>query len=297
MFVTLLAVAALATPESPESAADPYRIYERAREMWTQQSYPDPLQYRITVRVAEGSKIEQEHYEAQASRDGDIRERGVSEEEATDAHKATGINTDLTFKFSWEEHLGGPTAIFGGKTGRHEQLPDYLGVPLISPMYDFGLTARSTESSASASSPTGKNDGLHTIATVQAINRPYDVVLVGREPIGPFDAYHLRLTPRRDPQKYRLRDLWIDAYTYSVLQLVVQGNFTNAPMSMVPWLVTFQTVDGLTYIDTESAQDALVFNHDRTFTSASISFDEIEEPDSKLPVLPYVDANHTLREP
>jgi hypothetical protein len=297
MLVALLAIVAMGAPESPVNPTDPYQIYDLARNAWAKQTYPAPLQYRITVRVSEGSKSEQERYEAEVAQDGDIRESGISDEEAADPHDATGINTRVTVTFNWEQNLHGPTVKYDKKTGRDEGSPDYLGVPLITPTYDFGLGARPAVSSALPAPSPGQTGALATIATVEAQNRAYDVALIGREPVGPFDAYHLQLTPRRDPQKYRLRELWIDAYTFAVLKLVVQGNFINAPMSTVPWLVTFQNVGGLTYIDTESVQGPLVFKHDRTFTNASISFDRIEQPDSTLPVLPYLDPDRTLREP
>jgi hypothetical protein len=96
-----------------------------------------------------------------------------------------------------------------------------------------------------------------------------------------------------------MRELWIDVYTYQVVQLQTQGNFTDAPMSHVPWLVTFQNVDGSSYIKDETALEPLIFHHDRTFSTASISFDDIRPTDNSAPILPTMDS-HTavnLREP
>ncbi len=70
-------------------------------------------------------------------------------------------------------------------------------------------------------------------------------------------------------------------------------------MSDVPWLVVFQNVDGNAYVKSETALGPLVFDHDRTFASADISFDDIRTLDSSLPILPttYGDAGIYLSEP
>jgi hypothetical protein len=70
-------------------------------------------------------------------------------------------------------------------------------------------------------------------------------------------------------------------------------------MSNVPWLVTFQTVDGSSYIRNETALMPLVSRHDRTFATASISFDDIRAEDASTPILPAMDgrADINLREP
>jgi hypothetical protein len=86
-------------------------------------------------------------------------------------------------------------------------------------------------------------------------------------------------------------------YTYQIVQLETQGNFTDAPMSDVPWLVTFQNVDGNSYIKDETALEPLVFHHDRTFSSATISFDDISATDNSPPILPTMDSHTALREP
>jgi hypothetical protein len=278
---------------SPTS--DPYQIYERARDVWRKQVYPDPIAYRTTVHVSEGSKDEREHFNGQASLTDGIRVAGVSEEEAAAPHEATGINFKIHLEIGWNVHSGGQLGTYTQDSHRKESSPDYLGVPLISPEYSFGLdTARQPTVAPAASSAAS---ALANIATVNAIDHVYDITLVGTEPLGGLDAYHLRLQPRHDPGKYRLRDLWVDVYSYNVLKLVTQGNFTGAPMNAVPWEVTFQDIGGAMYIDTEKALEPLAFRSDRTFTSASISFSDIKEPDSQLPVLPFMDSGQILREP
>lgn len=290
----LLASVLLGTA-APQSH-DPYQIYDRARAVWRTQTYPGDVQYRTTVRVSEGDKVEQEHFNGEASATGGIRVAGVSEEEQAAPHRATGINFKFNVEFSWNRNAGGSTGDLKMDAHRKESSPDYLGVPMLSPEYSFGLGSLDEPAAAphAEASPKGT---LHTIVTVNAYDRAYAITDLGTEALGGFEVHHLRLRPLRDPAKYRLRDLWIDVYTYQVLKLVTQGNFTDAPMNAVPWEVTFQNVGGVMYVDTETAEAPLSFRGDRTFTKAAISFSDIAPANSTLPVLPFMDSGQILKEP
>ena len=292
MLVVLLGIA-----PGPAPQPDAYAIFERARQVLDAQTYATPLFYRITVRVSEGDKSESEHFNGETSPSGDVRVAGVSEEEQSAPHEAGGVNFKVSFSIGWNTHAGGPTATMTQDAHRIEASPDYLGVPLISPAYSFGLNATERHD-ATDGSPDGK-PGLPTIATVTARDRAYDVSLLGTEIVNGLYAYHLQLEPRRMPKRYRIRDLWVDAYTYRLVQLRSDGNFTTAPMTGVPWLVTFHTVDGQTYIESESALEPLVLRHDRTFSSASISFDRIRTSGDGPPMLPEMDRDRSvnLQEP
>jgi hypothetical protein len=297
----LTAVVSLALcllPASKASAApDPYQIFERARRVLQAQSYPDPIFYRTTVRVSEGAKDESEHFRAEALSGGDVRVKGVSQEEQAAPHQSTGVNFKLALSIGWNTGAGGQTATVTQDAHRLEASPDYLGVPLISPTYAFGLTTVPRyEPETTNSLSTSK---LKTIATVTAVSRVYRVTLLGTEVVDGLYTDHLQLEPTSHPERYRIRDLWVDAYTYQIVQLQTQGNFTAAPMSNVPWLVTFQNVGGSVYIKEETALAPLAFRDDRTFSTASISFDEIRATDDSPPILPTMDkaADTNLREP
>lgn len=283
----------IATPTSN----DPYQIYDRARAVWRSQTYPDDIQYRTTIHVSEADRDEQEQYSGEASIMNGIRVDGVSDEEVASPHQVTGINLKVNLDFSWNKNAGGSVGSLKMDAHRKESSPDYLGVPLISPEYSFGLgSLRQPEPTLlrEAITPQGT---LPTIATVNAFDRAYDVTLVGTETVGGFYAYHLRLQPYHDPAKYRLRELWIDVYSYLVLELVTQGNFTGSPMNAVPWEVTFQDIGGATYIYTEKAEAPLTFRADRTFTTAMVSFSDIRAAEPKVPALPFMDSGQILSEP
>jgi hypothetical protein len=271
-----------------------YEIFERAKRVLQAQSYPSPIFYRTTVHVSEGDKDEFEHFAAEAFSGEDVRVEGVSDEEQAAPHESRGVNFKFSFSIGWNTGSGGQSETVTQDAHRKEASPDYLGIPLITPNYSFGLTSEQR-----AALPQTGVSNLRTIATVTATDRIYKVSLLGKETIGGLYTYHLHLEPTTRPELYRLRELWVDVYTYRVVQLQTQGNFTNRPMTGVPWLVTFQTVDGNTYIETEKALEPLVFRHDRTFSTASISFDRIRTTSDSPPILPTLDsdADINLREP
>ncbi|HTA37862.1 MAG TPA: hypothetical protein VK760_02240, partial [Candidatus Acidoferrales bacterium] len=133
------ACAALLLGTTPPPSTDPYQIFDRARTIWRSQTYPSDIQYRTTVHVSEGAKDEQDHYNAEASIADGIRVAAVSEEEAATPHRATGVNFKVNIEFSWNKNAGGNVGTLDMDAHRKESSPDYLGVPLISPEYSFGL--------------------------------------------------------------------------------------------------------------------------------------------------------------
>jgi hypothetical protein len=275
--------------------SDPYAIYDRAREAWRSQTYPGDLQYRTTVHVVEGSKDEFEHFTSE-SRDGGVRSSGVSEEEAQTPHDPNGVDFKIKICIGWNTGSGGQGETMTVDANKKDASPDYLGVPLLSPNYAFGLdTTPETLEAPTDAAPT--QNSPKSIVTVRAVNRAYDISLAGIESVAGSDAYHLRLVAMRDPKVFRLRDLWIDDSSYRVLRLQTQGNFQNAPMSNVPWVVTFQQIDGVEYIDSETAEGPLPFKRDRTYTRAAISFDHIAPDTSTLPSLPSINTDGALMEP
>ena len=297
IYLSLLSVVFLTGISSSGPTDDAYAIYDRAREVWRSQEYPTVFHYRTTIDVSEGEKHEYEHFHGE-SFEGDVRVVGVSDEEQQTSHQAKGTNVKLTLTLGWNTGAGGGEGTMSADAHRKEASPDYLGVPLISPAYTFGLNSRQTdETTGLHGNAANAGKSLKTITTVTAIDRAYTISLTGTEAIGGLYAYHLRLVPIRNFDVFRLRDLWIDVYTYQVLKLRVQGNFTSSPMKGVPWTVTFQDVDGATYIASETAESDLVFPHDRIYTDARITFDDIESGDASTTILPNIDEAPALREP
>jgi hypothetical protein len=65
-------------------------------------------------------------------------------------------------------------------------------------------------------------DPLQTIATVTASGHVYDVKLSNAETIEGRLCFHLTLRPQLDPDRYPLRELWVDESTFQVAQLIYE---------------------------------------------------------------------------
>jgi hypothetical protein len=112
---------------------------------------------------------------------------------------------------------------------------------------------------------------LKSIASVTAIAHQYTIVLAGIENVDGAACYHLLMHPATQPQRFRLRELWIEMQTYKTRKLLTANNFTN---SKVPWLVTFTDIGGARYIASEVAQAPVGVGPHR-YEYASISFEGI----------------------
>ena len=75
--------------------------------------------------------------------------------------------------------------------------------------------------------PNFTQDPLQTIATVTAVDRAYDIRLAGDETIDGRLCYHLVMHPLRDPERYRLRDLWVEHGSYQVVRLTYEQPFNT----------------------------------------------------------------------
>ncbi len=113
---------------------------------------------------------------------------------------------------------------------------------------------------------------LRTLVRVEAVARDYAIAFVGTDKLESGDAYHLALTPLRDPQTFRLRDLWIDPSSYATLELGMQGLFDGKPYDDARWIVTYVQIGGRYYIRDIRAGDALRFGMDRTVSDLRFDF-------------------------
>lgn len=77
-----------------------------------------------------------------------------------------------------------------------------------------------TDGSAPPSPPPNlAPDPLQTIATVTADSHAYDIALAGEESVDGRRSYHLKLHPRAEPERYPLRDLWVEESSFEVVAL------------------------------------------------------------------------------
>jgi hypothetical protein len=97
----------------------------------------------------------------------------------------------------------------------------YITGPVATPLGFY----RSLPSNQSASRPPPPNlapDPLQTIATVTASGHVYDVTLTGAERIDGRLSYRLTLRPEIDPDRYPLRELWVDETNFEIVQLAYE---------------------------------------------------------------------------
>jgi hypothetical protein len=84
---------------------------------------------------------------------------------------------------------------------------------------------------------------LRTIAVVSAYARPvYSVVDRGVETVDAHQDYHLALDPTLDPNRFALRDLWIDTTTHDVRRADYVTTDPNLPGAVAYLTVNFEQV-------------------------------------------------------
>jgi hypothetical protein len=76
-------------------------------------------------------------------------------------------------------------------------------------------------------------DPLKTIATVTAKARTYAVSFDGSEFVGGVDCYRLKLKPLGDPERYPLRQLWVDKASSQIRKLTYEWDFGDNHKGLV----------------------------------------------------------------
>ncbi len=281
----LATVTQVSAPARATEEQDPYNIFARARAVWSAQHYPQYLSYTIAVHVTEHGVDKSKHYHLTYDAQNEaIDVNPVSDEE----HAAPPVVTGFIWHLQPRRQ---GRVLFDKKVGNPGEAVDYLGVPKLAPTYSFGLKAHAgTESGRDDDAliaqirqefndpmPSAKDKELtsqgklKSIASVTSRARAYTIRLFGIEPVAGRDCYHLSLQPNGDPKQRRLREVWVDTQTFETHQLVNAGNFTG---SVVPWLVTFENINGATYIAQEVAQAPVGVGEHR-YERASIAFESI----------------------
>jgi hypothetical protein len=243
----------------PGSPPDANALFGSLRSRLAGQAFPSLVSYTVVVHTESGDTVLENHYNGQANgRTGDFRVRQISQEEDENPNVAHGINVVLGFQ-------GGTPAVL---SQQRDTAP--FGVPNLSPMYSFGLRRCPAPSDSSA---TPDESGLPRIGVVVSTSRTYNASFVGNELIDRVETSHLALVPVLNPDKNRLRDVWIDR-SNNLLYARVAGNFTARETQSVTWLLQFQTTNGLTFIKSESAEAPIAIAGQR-YDDVTIEFSDI----------------------
>jgi hypothetical protein len=140
------------------------------------------------------------------------------------------------------------------------------GASAATPAAQFAPTPEPTPATVTSGAP------LREVARVEAVARDYAIAFAGTDRLATGDAYHLTLTPLRNPATYRLRDLWLDPMSYATLQLTVQGLFTGKPYDGARWTVRYIAIGDRYYIRDIRSSDALRFGMDRMVSDLEYDF-------------------------
>ena len=94
---------------------------------------------------------------------------------------------------------------------------------------------RATGDEAFAAPPNLAPDPLPVIATVSSAAHVYDVTLAGEETVDGRLTYHLVLRPVTAPDRYPLRDLWVEESTSEIVQLTYDRPYDAAHTRALVW--------------------------------------------------------------
>lgn len=103
----------------------------------------------------------------------------------------------------------------------------YITGPAGAPLGFFRRIPAAPEASA-LPPPNLAADPLRTIASVTATDYAYDIRLIGEERVREIETFHLALLPRREPDLYPLRDLWVAVDSHEIVRLVYERPFEQS---------------------------------------------------------------------
>lgn len=267
-----------------------YGEFARVRAAVAAARYPERVDYAVVVSGEDGAEYRSDRYRARYDTDtGVLRVQTISTREV--AQPASPHGFDLTLSIS----LWGVVILHTKNLTPTKAIEDLLGVPFLTPTYSFGLAHSFAPSLGAAPWPEGT--GLKTIAVVSAAQHDYAVRLDGDEGIGGATFEHLTLQPLHDPNRFRLRELWVDSASKLPRRAIVSRNFTVAPEDTIAWSVDFATIDGGLYIASENALGALQEAHRRAVSNATVTFD-YAPIETDIPAIPLDPGSfRSLQEP
>jgi hypothetical protein len=273
---------------------DANSIWLQARSAVTSAQYPPRIAYTIAITGVDGETPAAGHYRAVCSADGgSIRVFPISDEQLAQPPDPHGVNMYVNIALSTGRNAPAVAALPVGHPAPYQ---DFLGWPILSPTYTFGMRY----GTGGIAPPSPGESALRVIAIVSAQAPEYRVDLIDTPVVDDVTTYHLRLTPLRRPKENRLRELWVGETDYLPRRAVIAGNFTIAPLVDVPWTVDFSILNGAPYIARESAEQTLYFAHHRVVRDAVVAFQDIREPNGSLYDTPLIEpekSDSALTEP
>ncbi len=253
--VRVLALAIVCTGESgaqsapePATALTPMQIFIKARQTWKARPLPPFIKYRVA---------------------GEFNRK----------RKHLTADYEVTYRTSDREAM-----TVSVPHSSKEKIERTFGPPRISPDATFGVAPRpayasdtmTTDPSVSATPAPSVIGRVSVIVKI-----PYDMSLDVDDVYEGHPVYHLLLSPQREPDIYRLRELWIDKQTFDVWHIraiaIAQVGMIRQPFIYHAY---FKPVDSYWMLDKVLASGRLRVFLFQYGGSGDITFPAIEFPAS-----------------
>ncbi len=295
------AAAAAFTPDAPAAEAStagaltPDAIFSRAKAAWRSRVDAPFVTYGLRERYTWRNRVHDNWWQGyfRSADDALVLRRVVVAADEAARLRGTAIGIDY--------HIhNGSARVDSLETNADADAFPILD-PLVDPTASFGLTRGAAQhvsleaprafGASPSPSPTprtfsqrlsllagpspvpGASDPpLRELAHIEAVARDYRIALVGTERVRDVDAYHLSLVPIREPNRNRLRDLWVGTGDYATVKLATAGLFNGRPYDEALWTVTYVQMDGRPYVQQIKTDETLRFGIDRFVSGLEYDF-------------------------
>ena len=262
--LTLATCVAATTPTAAAPGpADPYAIFDASRKAWGAGAYSRYAEYVAVVSFHNGPKFVRRSWQTvEDIRHGLVYSDAFSREEQAHPYTPHGIVVSVPF--------------FGNLN--RVEAADPIGQIAFAIDQDDGLAPneRRLISTNSLSTLDKQSSKLQVIGHTGTVVRDYDVSLIETTVDAQGPEYHLRLTPLRDPDRHRLRELWVDGTTWLPEESIVAGIGNHPPLTNVLWRVEYQQSQGATYIARETALTDVDYGAAGKLRDVQIAFEEVD---------------------
>ena len=276
---------AAASSPAPSSASSPAdALYAAARRARSESAYAHYAVYATVVTFRHnGHQVVSTWDTVEDLRRRLVHSHALNREEAAHPHVPHGTSFGVGGI--------GPSGILPpgvmppkGRTTNPEPTSDPIGQLSFAVDQDFGLalTAPPIAATANMSEVATTVTTLPKIGRTGTVARTYDVTDLGDFMENGVTLHHLGLRPLRDPRRYRLRELWLDAKTSLPVYAVVAGIGNRWPLDAVDWRIDFKQLEGGTYIARETALTSLNTDGGR-LDDVTITFAELRATNRLTP--------------
>ena len=264
VLVALIAAAVLPAAGPPLTGD---AIFDAAQKVAVHATYPVYASYTVNVAFTDGTqRVHDTWPTVEDIRTATVLASLFSSQEV--ANPATPHGTDIDIQ------------AFGNVNAAKEHDP--IGNVAFAIDQTFGVTPPRAYLSGSAlnTTPVPADGMFRVIGGAVGPDRLYIVQLVDTVVGDRGQEYHLKLTPRFDPNRDRLRELWIATDTMTLDAAVVMGVGDRPPTSKVLWRVSFTTVNGAPYLQRETALAPLDYGTRGRLQNVTVDFSDMQPSDN-----------------